>query len=41
MLEIGRDGLGIDGGRERRHAVSAAEVAAVVIAAALVLALVW
>ncbi len=41
MLEVGRDGLGIEAGRERRHAISAAEVAAVVIAAAVVLALVW
>ncbi len=41
MLEIGRDGLGLHTGRERRHEMSAAEIAAVVIAAAVVLALVW
>ncbi len=39
MLEMGTGGL--DGGRRREGAVSRAEIAAVVIAAIVVLALVW
>ncbi len=41
MLDIGRDGLGFDADRERRRSISGTEIVAVVIAAAVVLALVW